>query len=92
MNKDNNLYIGSIYNIPINSSYAKKETLDFFHTLQKKMTDFSQNDYVIIGGDFNARTGILPDFAIENEKDSIFLNLPDNYELDESTRARNTLL
>ena len=53
------------------------------------MTDFSQNDYAITGSDFNARTGILPDYAIENEKDTIFLNLPDNYELDEFTRTRD---
>ena len=70
-----------VWQRPINTFYAKKETFSHF----TKEKDFSQNDKVIIWVDFNARTGILPNYAIENEKYTIFLNLPDNYELDEFT-------
>ena len=88
-NFDNDLYIGAIYNSPIDSPYTKRNTLDFFETLQKKMTEFPQNDYVIIGGDFNSRTSTIPDYATENEKDANFLNLPDDYKLDKFTKLRN---
>ena len=37
------------------------------------MTTFSPNDYIIIGGDFNPRTGVLPDYIHENHKDINFL-------------------
>ena len=47
-----------------------------------------ENDRFFSKCDFNARTGILPDYVIEND-DTISLNLPGNYELDELTRTRN---
>ena len=53
------------------------------------MAELSQDDYVIIGGDFNARTNTIPDYTNENDKDTSFLTLPDNYKLDEFTKSRN---
>ena len=53
------------------------------------MTTFSPNDYIIIGGDFNARTGVLPDYIHENPKYINFLNLPDSYNIDKFTKTRN---
>ena len=78
-----------IYNSPINSSYTKKHTNDFYCELQNKLTTFSSNEYVLIGGDFNARTGILRDYIYEDESDKTFISLPDEYEIDQFTRKRN---
>ena len=89
INTEKDLNIGVIYNSPINSSYAKTQTSDFFLELQTKMTSFTQNDYVIIGGDFNARTGTMSDFIVENNKEIHTLNLPDNYCIDELKNVRN---
>ena len=89
LNFDKDLFIGAIYNSPIQSSYTQKQNSDFFMSLQNKMTSFSPDDNIIIGGDFNARTGILPDYIHENEKDINFLNLPDDYKIDKITTLRN---
>ena len=53
------------------------------------MTTFSSNEYVLIGGDFNSRTGIIKDYIDENESDKNYINLPDAYEIDQFTRKRN---
>ena len=56
---EKNINIGFIYNSPINSSYTKRQTQDFYYELQNKLITFPRDDYTIIGGDFNARTGTL---------------------------------
>ena len=61
--------LGVIYNSPINSSYTKKQTNDFYCELQNKLATFSSNEYVLIGCNFNARTGTLHDYIYENESD-----------------------
>ena len=89
LNLDKDLYIGTIYNSPINSTYTKKLDLDFYQTLLDKMTSFSRNDYVLIGGDFNSRTGTIPDYVNESENDTNFINLPQEYDFDKFTKTRN---
>ena len=74
---------------PIDSSYTKRQTQDFYDVLQNKLITFPKDEYTIIGGDFNARTGTMKDFICENEADKIFLNLPDDYETDKFTSTRN---
>ena len=86
---EKNINLGVIYNSPINSSYTKKQTNDFYCELQNKLTTFSSNEYVLIGGDFNARTGTLHDHIYENESDKKFINLPEEYEINQFTRKRN---
>ena len=56
---EKNINIGFIYNSPINSSYTKRQTQDFYYELQNKLITFPRDDYTIIGDDFNARTGTL---------------------------------
>ena len=89
LNLEQDLYIGTVYSSPINSSYTKTLESDFYFNLQEKMTTFSPSDYIIIGGDFNARTGVLPDYIHENHKDINFLNLPESYNIDKYTKTRN---
>ena len=74
---EKNINLGVIYNSPIYSSYTKKQTNDFYCELQNKLATFSSNEYVLIGGDFNARKGILHDYIYENESDKKFINLPE---------------
>ena len=50
-------------------------------------TQKCESDLVLIGGDFNSRTGTLSDFVIEDERDLPFL--PENYELDTHLTRRN---
>ena len=53
------------------------------------MTTFSRNDYIIIGGDFNSRTGTLNDYVNESENDSNYIYLPQEYDFDKFTKTRN---
>ena len=53
------------------------------------MTTFSRNDYIIIGGDFNLRTGTFNDYVNESENDSNYIYLPQEYDLDKFTKTRN---
>ena len=41
---EKNINLGVIYNSPINSSYTKKHTNDFYCELQNKLTTFSSNE------------------------------------------------
>ena len=84
-----NINLGVIYNSPVNSSYTKKQTNDFYCELQNKLATFSSNEYVLIGGDFNTRTGTLHDCIYENESDKKFIILPEEYEIDQFTSKRN---
>ena len=86
---DKNINVGFVYHSPINSSYTKRQTQDFYNELQDKLTTFPRNEYTIIGGDFNARSGTLKDFISESEADKAFLNLSDEYEIDKITSSRN---
>ena len=81
--------IYTIYNSPINSTYTKKQDLDFYHNLLEEMTIFSRKDYIIIGGDFNSRTGTLNDYVNESENDSNYIYLPQEYDFDKFTKTRN---
>ena len=89
LNLDKDLYIGTIYNSPINSTFTKKQDLDFYHNLLEKLTTFSRKDYIIIGGDFNSRTGTLNDHVNESENDSNYIYLPQEYDFDKFTKTRN---
>ena len=53
------------------------------------MTSFSPEGYILIGGYFNARTSTLADYIYESERDAIFINFPDNYEVDQFITLRN---
>ena len=89
LNASKDLIIGGIYNSPINSSYSKKNTNDIFEIIQEKIMYYSQNNHVMIGGDFNARTGNIQDIIIEDENDIETLSLPPNYEISTYKRYRN---
>ena len=58
-----------VLDIPQYSKMRKDSPLD---ELREKLLTFSESDLVLIGGDFNSRTGTLSDFVIEDERDLPF--------------------
>ena len=82
MQKD--LLIGIVYISPINSSYTTNVLNNVFVTweiLEEEITKFKDNYNICLSGDFNARTGLLHDFIL-NDEDK-YLDLPFCYTLDE---------
>ena len=70
---DRNVLLGTVYISPINSSVYNRINREvnynnIFDELCKQVASFDENDDIILGGDFNARTGNLNDF-IENENE-----------------------
>ena len=79
---EHDLYVATVYNSPENSSYnINNENNDIFIKLQNKIATFSESDLLLIGGDFNARTGILADCLHEDEHDMKYQNFPNGYEI-----------
>ena len=66
------LYLGVVYIPPLDSSSTISSFQDnnAFHLLQEEITHFSQKGTVAISGDFNARTGRLPDFTLFIDPDN----------------------
>ena len=89
LNINQDVIIGGIYISPINSSYTKSSDIDIFEKIQEKIMTFSQNDYVLFGGDFNARVGNMQDFIEENDEDIELLNLPQQYQIDRYKKLRS---
>ena len=88
INKQNDLYIVTVYNSPINSTCRTINKNDICNQLQDKIATISATDKLIIGGDFNARTAILPDYVNEDANDLKYQNFPNGYEIS-LTRERN---
>ena len=57
------------------------ENNDIFIKLQNNIATFSESDLLLIGGDFNARTGILADCLHVDEHDMKYQNFPNGYEI-----------
>ena len=77
-----------IYNSPINSTYTKARDEDLFLEIQNKMLTVAQNEFVIVGGDFNARVGNMQDHIEESEEEKELLNLPDIYTMSQFKKLR----
>ena len=79
---EHDLYVATVYNSPENSSYnINNENNDIFIKLQNKIATFSESDLLLIGGDSNARTGILADCLHEDEHDMKYQNFPNGYDI-----------
>ena len=88
LNTDRNLFVGGIYNSPINSTYTKARDEDLFLEIQNRMLTVAQNEFVIVGGDFNARVGNMQDHIEESEEEKELLNLPDIYTMSQFKKLR----
>ena len=84
------LLVGIVYISPINSSYTKNVLDSPFKTweiLNEELTKFKLLYNVCLVGDFNARTGTLPDYVVND--DDKHVDLPLNYSVDTVRIKRN---
>ena len=88
LNTNHNFIIGGVYNSPINSSYTKRQDKDLFVKIQNKLQTFPLDEYIIIGGDFNARVGNMQYFIEESDEEKALLNLPENYIISRYKKVR----
>ena len=75
MEKD--LLLGVIYISPINSTYTTNKLKDVYETweiLEEEIIKFKDIYNVCLSGDFNARTGLLCDYIVND--DTIYTDLP----------------
>lgn len=68
---DRDIYLCIVYIIPENSTSLRHRT-DSFEILKLEIDEFSKIGDIIIGGDFNSRIGLLPDFV--EEDDNLYWN------------------
>ena len=59
--------------------------MDLIGELEVEMLLFSQKGDVVVQGDFNARTGDMQETILDD--DNAFLNVPEDYEVDELYKA-----
>lgn len=71
------IFIGVVYVSPVNSSYTLKHDSSVWDTLSLDIDKFQNMGKVILVGDFNTRTGSIPDY-IQNDDDN-FTPVPDSY-------------
>ena len=65
------VYTGNIYIVPDNSTYLKHDAFDILHRYIEKSPD---NAEVLLFGDFNARTGKVPDFVTNFDGSNVDLD------------------
>ena len=87
-NVESHLYLGAIYIPPKGSTYVKDKQISPFSKLLEEIHQFTAQGNVLIMGDMNARTGILPDFI--NENGNNHLDLPVNYQTDGVNKIRQS--
>ena len=82
--------LGTAYISPMHSSYSKNVLVNQFRTweiLTEELAKFKCQYRIGLVGDFNARTGILPDVIIND--DDKYVCLPDDYTTDAGIIPRN---
>lgn len=72
------LFLGAVYIPPLDSTSTISSFQDnnAFYLLQEEITHYSQLGHVGICGDFNSRTGRLPDFQMTEGRDDHDLYIP----------------
>ena len=87
---ENNLLLGTVYISPENSSIysSNSEMEDTFRELYNQLLTFGDNESIIIGGDFNARTGTLKDITINEKNENSFLKISDSRNDTDTKRER----
>ncbi|XP_077862562.1 uncharacterized protein LOC144344539, partial [Saccoglossus kowalevskii] len=86
---EKDVYIGTTYIPPKNSSYYNQNNNDPYEELHNEIQEFKMKGNIIIQGDFNARTKELEDIIIDDE-DKLQTNLPipDTYIYDTNIKKR----
>ena len=84
----NDIYLCVAYVPPSNSTYTMRLEENILDRIETDVYKFKTKGEVIIMGDLNGRTGVLPDF-IENDSDS-HLPLSEDYNIDHNLKPRTS--
>ena len=63
-NISEDLYICAVYDPPPGSSYSQRQIRDPLETIEENVIEYSKKGNIMLLGDFNARTGNLPDYVM----------------------------
>ena len=63
-------------------------TEDTFTTLKKHIASFDKDGIMLVGGDYNARTGRLLDFIEDDNRENVFVLQPEIVQNDQVKRKR----
>ena len=67
----NDIFIIYSYCAPSTSAVLQRAGIDIFDDLGNLLSDYINQGDIIVAGDLNARTGIEPDFIIEEDNSHI---------------------
>ena len=84
---ENNIFVACVYNTPKSSNNTEFYDSNVIDRLKQQLEKFSSSNLIVIGRDFNSKTGTEPDYITEYTRDLSFL--PEDYELDTFTVSRN---
>ena len=60
------VYIGTVYISPANSTYTQKLNYSPFDILESEVRKYCAKGQIVLMGDFNSRTGVLPDYIVND--------------------------
>ena len=86
LNVKHDIVIGIVYISPNNSTYTKGLTEQVWDIIEEELLQFVDNEQITLAGDFNARTGSLPDYIVND--DDTFCPVPDIYSADPAMCTR----
>ena len=82
----NDVIIGVVYISSINSTYAKSLAEPVWDILERELLQFENNEQILLAGDFNAHTGSLPDYIVND--DDVFSPVSNQYIADMEMNPR----
>lgn len=85
---DKNLYVCFAYIPPQYSTYHVEQNIDFLELIERDISSYKNKGYVLLLGDFNARTASGPDFIAHD--DDNYLPLNEDYKIDNITMRRTS--
>ena len=88
-NLKKDLYFCFSYTPPLNSPYTKNLDFDVLQTLEEEIANFSREGNVLVGGDFNAKTGTGNDFVLDHTDEHSPIMDIDTYIMDEPQTREN---
>ena len=77
---NNDIILGVVYVSPINSRYTKCLPEPVWDVLEEELLQFKDDEQILLAGDFNAHTGVLPDYIVND--DDVYSPVPDQYVAD----------
>ena len=63
---DKDIYLGTVYISPINSTYTQKLDHSMFEVIESELCKYMSEGQVILMGDFNSRTGASADYIVND--------------------------